>query len=197
MELEINRIENIIEKLNTECKDGEKFKNEVNDIIEKNKIENNTGKEKFYIQNVLEPLEKKLFNLKQIILIKEQNVLAFEIIRRNNKEIISNLERIKNVTIEALNTAVIVAKSIYNQKIVLNKIKMLENGTSSLIKSTASELKNQTEKIAKSSRPEDTLKNAFEKAFETLNILNEDNKKYIPENESKIIELKKMGESYE
>ena len=130
-------------------------------------------------------------------LIKEQSALAFEIIRRNNKEIIRNLERIKNVTIVALNTAVMVAKSLYNQKLVLNKISMLEKGTANLIQGTANAVKNQSQKIAKSSNPEDVLKSAFNNAFETLSSVKQENEKSFPENETKIIELKKMGESYE
>lgn len=197
LEIEINSLREIIEKINAEYENGQILKEEVNQIIENAKAENDENKAKFYIQNVLTPLERKLYDIKQMALIKEQSALAFEIIRRNNKEIIRNLERIKNVTIVALNTAVMVAKSLYNQKLVLNKISMLEKGTANLIQGTANAVKNQSQKIAKSSNPEDVLKSAFNNAFETLSSVKQENEKSFPENETKIIELKKMGESYE
>lgn len=196
LEIEINRLRELIEKINIEYENGQVLKQEANSIIESAKTENDIQKAKYYEQNILEPLERKLFDIKQMGIVKEQSALAFEIIRRNNKEIIRNIERIKNVTIEALNTAVIVAKSLYNQKLVLDKIKVIEKGTGSLMQNTAKALKNKSINIA-NSKPEEVLKSAFNNAFDTLNNVNEENKKSIPENEAKIIELKKIGESYE
>ena len=196
LELEIEQLRKLIEQINKEYEKGEDLKKDINAIIDKAKIENDKDKEQFYLQNVLIPLERKLFDIKQMAVVKEQSILAFEIIRRNNKQIIRNLEKIKNVTIEALNTAVIVAKSLYNQKLVLKKIEMIEKGTSDLFKGTAKSLKSQSKEIEKMSRPQDLLKNVFNKAFDTLNIVNEENKKSIPENETKIIELRKIGETY-
>ena len=122
LELEITNLEEIIKQINLEYENGIKLKNEINENLEKMQDEN---KEKYYIQNVINPLEKKLFDLKQMAIIKEQSVLAIEIICRNNKEIIRNLEKIQNVTMEALNTAIIVANSLNNQKRVLDKTKEL------------------------------------------------------------------------
>jgi len=197
LEIEINNLRETIEKIENEYGNGLNLEKEIYQIIENAKAENDENKANFYMQNVLEPLERRLYDIKQMALIKEQSALAFEIIRRNNSEIIRNLERIKNVTIVALNTAVIVAKSLYNQKIVLNKISMLEKGTGNLIQGTANVLKEQSKEIAKDSNPEILLKSAFNKAFEALSGAKEENRKSLPENETKIIELKKMGESYE
>lgn len=122
LELEITNLEEIIKQINLEYENGIKLKNEINENLEKMQDEN---KEKYYIQNVINPLEKKLFDLKQMAIIKEQSILAIEIICRNNKEIIRNLEKIQNVTMEALNTAIIVANSLNNQKRVLDKTKEL------------------------------------------------------------------------
>ena len=152
------------------------------------------------MQNVLEHLEKKLYDIKQIILVKEQSKLSLEIIRNNNKEIIRNIQRIRNVTIEALNTAVIVARSLYNQKLVLKKIHSLETDTGNLIKETGSILKSQGISILKditNDNAVESLKSAFESAFQTINAINEQNKETFPQNENQIIELKKTGDIYE
>lgn len=123
LEIEIEHLEELINQINIEYEQGNDLKNELN---EKLKELNEKNKEKYYIQNVIDPLEKKLFDIKQMAIVKEQSRLALEIIYRNNKEIIRNLERVQNVTIEALKTAIFVANSLHNQKAVLNKIQDLE-----------------------------------------------------------------------
>ena len=128
-------------------------------------------------------------------IIKEQSAMALEIIRRNNKEIIRNIERIKNVTIVALNTAIIVAKSLYNQKLVLNKIQLIQKGTGNLIQATGNLLSEEGEKIhniAINDKPEEALKLAFGNVIETLNQVDKENKKAFPENNDQILELRKF-----
>ena len=196
LEIEINNLQEVIKKLDVEYQNGTLLKNEIKEKMN----ENDENRASFYIQNVIEPLEKKLFDIKQMALIKEQSMLALEIIRRNNKEIIRNLDRIKNVTIVALNTAVVVAKSLFNQKLVLNKIQMIEKGTEGLIKGTAKVLKEDGENIyntAINTRPEETLKTAFMEVFETLSNVDEQNKQSFPENRNQIIELKKIEGKYQ
>ncbi len=152
------------------------------------------------MQNVLGHLEKKLYDIEQIIIVKEQSKLSLEIIRNNNQEIIRNIQRIRNVTIEALNTAIFVARSLYNQKLVLNKIHVLENDTGNLIKGTGSALKGQGVSIlqdASNDNAVETLKSAFANVFDTISTINEQNKETFPQNETQIIELKKTGDIYE
>ncbi len=197
LEIEINNLRELIKQLEIEIKNGKLLKNE---IIETSKMNNDTGKEQFYKTNIIEPLEKKLYDLKQIAIIKEQSVLAFEIIHRNNKEIIRNLDRIKNVTIFALNTAVMVSKSLYHQNIALNKIKVLENETESIIQGTSKVLKNDGEKIYKTALQDnqgEKLKSAFENAILLLSKVTEQNQKTFPENEAQIIEIKKLEDGNE
>ena len=194
LEIEINNIKEIIKKLDSEYENGILLKNEISENIKKYD-ENNVD---YYIKNFIEPLDKKMVDIKQMALIKEQSRLALEIIRRNNKEIIGNLDRIKNVTIVALNTAVIVAKSLFNQKLVLNKIQMLERGTEGLLKGTTRVLKEGGEKIYNTTTnisPEEALNSAFINAFETLSKADKQNKTTFPKNKTQIIELKKIEDT--
>ena len=187
LDIEINNIKEIIKLVSDEYEKGQLIKEEINSVIEDNA-------QKKYI---LETLDRKMYNLKQTLLVKQQSALAFEIICRNNKKIIENLEHIKNVTVEALNTAVVVAQSLYHQKLVLNKIKTIECGAVNLMQSTSYVLGNQQNELHSSSNLEDSLKNAFNNTFETLSKVYAENKTSIPENQAKIIELKKIGERYE
>ena len=189
----------ITEKLNIEYENGTVFKDKLNIMIEK-LSQNDERKNQFYKRNVLEPLEEKLYYIKQMILVKEQSILALEIVCKNNKEIIKNIDRIKNVTIVALNTAVVVAKSLYNQKLILNKINTLENKAENIILSTGNFLEkkeNMHYDVASSNNTIESLKEAFNNAFKTISEVDAQNRKSFPENEIQIIELEKEGEHYE
>ena len=64
LEIEINKINEIIEELEKENENGSIIINEINNNIEKLKKENNTSKINFYTQNILDPLEKKIYDIK-------------------------------------------------------------------------------------------------------------------------------------
>ena len=182
LELEIQKLHEVVQNLNNDYDAGLILKDE---ILNKIQSESDETSIRFYNENILNPLEKKLFDLKQMSLVNEQSILALEIVRRNNKEIIRNIDRVKNVTIVALNTAVIVAKSLYNQKITLSKINSLGKSTSGIMNSTSKALS------------DSDLKDAFKNAYNTFDEVFLQNKKDFPENEIKIIELKKVEEGYD
>ena len=82
-------------------------------------------------------------DMQQVIVVNHQDVMATEIVIRNNKELMRGVEGDQNVTINALRTSVTVAGALYNQKIVLKKIEMLNETTSNIIASTTRALKSQ------------------------------------------------------
>lgn len=58
-------------------------------------------------------------DLQQQLAVNQQGILAAEILVKNNKELIRNVDRGINVTVSALETAVAVALTLNNQKLVL------------------------------------------------------------------------------
>lgn len=178
LEIEVNNIKKIVDMLDEEYQNGESLKNEILESEIKDK------------KHIIDRLDRKMYDINQIRIVKEQTIAAFEIIRRNNKYIIENIDRIKNVTLACLDTAVMVAKSLYNQKLVLNKINSLK---------TSSEVLGSTAKILKSNevKSQDTLKSAFDDVLKLIKDVDSQNKKSIPENKDKIIELRKIGDIYE
>ena len=94
-----------------------------------------------------------------------QGIIAMEVIRKNNLELIRAVDRAETVTISSLRVAVTVAGALYNQKIVLEKVQMLNETTNNMILSTSKMLKEQgvaiqREAVEASISP-DTLKQAF------------------------------------
>lgn len=120
LEIEIKNLESIINLIDVEYENGVRLRDEIVKYLDSIQ---DRSKDVFYKQNVIEILDKRLFDFKQMSIIKGQSVLALEIICRNNREIIRNLEKIQNVTMEALNTAIMLANSLHNQKVILNNVK--------------------------------------------------------------------------
>ncbi len=197
LQIEINKIKALIKSIDDEYEYGEKLKDEISSIILTANAEGNTGKEGYYSNKLLKMLEEKMYDLKQMSIVKEQSALAFEIVKNNNEGVIRNIDRVTKVTLEALNTAVIVANSVYNQKLVLKKLKMIENRANGISADTIDVLKKENVNSFTNGKPDTMIGNTFNNALEILNSANEENKKFIPESKNKLIELKRIGESYE
>ena len=116
-------------------------------------------------EELLFPLRQRLMDIEQQLLVNQQGVIAIEVVIRNNKELIKGVDRAINVTVNALSVAVTVALALANQKIVLNKIKLVNDTTNNLIAYTAKELRTVGTEIHKQastlSLDLGTLKQAF------------------------------------
>ena len=187
LEIEVNNILEITKIIDEEYENGVAFKEEIIKIIDEATKKQDQTKAKYYNQAVLEPIEKKLFDLKQMSLVKKQSGIALEVIRNNNKEIIRNIERITDVTFVALNTAIIVAEALYNQKISLKKITELEKGTEKFMQNVGKAVK---EEYSINNGSVEDLKKAFNDAYSVIDDVQLQNKKVLPENELKLMELK-------
>ncbi len=158
---------------------------------------------KFIEEDVLFPLKQKIMDLQQVLVVNQQGIIAMEIIRKNNKELIRSVDRAKNVTVSALRVAVIVAASLYDQRIVLEKVKMLNETTNQMLASTSSMLKDQgvqiQEQAMEANIDVDTMKKAFADTFEALDSISSYKQKAIPMMNEVIDEFRRMadeGEEY-
>ena len=105
----------------------------------------------FVREEVLFPLRQRIMDMQQMIVVNQQGIVSLNVIRRNNKELIRGVERAKNVTVSALRTGVMVASALYDQKIVMDKINILNRTTENIIESTSHMLKEQGSEIQKHS----------------------------------------------
>lgn len=136
--------------------------NEINIAKSKNESED---KLRFVTEEIQFPLRQRIMDMQQMMIVNQQGIMAIEIIRRNNKELIRGVDRANNVTISAMRIAAMVASGLYNQNIVLQKIEMLNETTNKLISGTSTMLKEQGTEIHKQSMEAnisvETLKTAF------------------------------------
>jgi uncharacterized protein YaaN involved in tellurite resistance len=156
---------------------------------------------KFIREEVLFPLRQRVMDLQQMLVVNQQGIMAFEVVIRNNKELMRGVDRAKTVTISALKIAVTVASALYNQKIVLKKIDALNKTTNELISGTAKMLKDQGVAIQKqameSSINLDTFKVAFTDtltAIESISIYKQEALPKMRETINQFRELSEVGE---
>lgn len=127
---------------------------------------------KFVREEILFPLRQRIMDMQQMIVVNQQGIVSLNVIRRNNKELIRGVYRAKNVTLSALRTAVMVASALYDQKIVMDKINILNSTTENIIETTSHMLREQGSEIQKHSAETmispDVLKASFLEALQAI-----------------------------
>ena len=135
------------------------------DGVDQNKID-------FVREEVLFPLRQRIMDMQQMIVVNQQGIVSLNVIRRNNKELIRGVNRAKTVTVSALRTGVMVASALYDQKIVMDKITILNQTTENIIETTSHMLKEQGSEIQRHSAETmispDVLKAAFAEALQAI-----------------------------
>ena len=164
-------------------------------------IEPDDPRRQFIQDELLFPLRQRVMDVQQQLVVNQQGVLAIEIIRRNNKELIRGVDRALNVTVNALSTAVTVALALANQKIVLDKIEAVNRVTSNLIASTAARLRTQGTEIhkqASSSMLEmEKLKSAFNDITAAMDDISNYRREALPKMAQSILEFDDMAQKGE
>lgn len=199
LEIEEENLRELSKKLSAEIELGALMDAKVVEAIEKAKTEGiEEEKLKFVNEEILFPIRQRVMDMQQMVVVNNQGVIAMEVIRRNNKELIRGVERAKSVTVSALNTAVMVASALYNQNIVLKKIEVLNDTTNQLISATSSMLKEQGASIQKRSMEStlspEVLKQSFQEALSALNDIATFKEAALPKMAETVKQFKELAE---
>ena len=156
---------------------------------------------RFIKEEILFPLRQRVMDLQQMTVINHQGIIAMEVIQRNNKELMRGVERAKTVTVSALRTAVMVASALYNQKIVLKKIQVLNETTNDLIGATSKMLREQGTQIQKQAMETgvtaETLRIAFNDAIAALDTITEYKERALPIMKNNIEQFRELADKGE
>ena len=152
----------------------------------------------FVREEILFPLRQRIMDMQQMIVINQQGIVSLNVIRRNNKELIRGVSRAKNVTVTALRTGVMVASALYDQKIVMDKINILNETTGNIIESTSHMLREQGSEIQKQSAetmisPE-ILKNSFAEALAAIEEVSVYKEQALPKMKETIVMFSDMAD---
>jgi uncharacterized protein YaaN involved in tellurite resistance len=117
------------------------------------------------------------------------------------KELMRGVDRAKTITVSALRTAIMVASALYNQKIVLQKIQVLNETTNNMISATSQMLKQQGTEVNRnaieSSISVDTLKQAFSDVLGALDEISSFKMIALPQMRRTIQEFKNLADEGE
>ena len=152
----------------------------------------------FVREEILFPLRQRIMDMQQMIVVNQQGIVSLNVIRRNNKELIRGVNRAKNVTVSALRTGVMVASALYDQKIVMDKINILNSTTESIIESTSHMLKEQGSEIQKHSAEAmispDVLKASFAEALSAIEDVSTYKEQALPKMKETILMFSDMAD---
>lgn len=202
LELEQHNMRELSKKLQKEIQLGMMMDQEIERQLEEAKLRmESEDKIRFISEEVLFPLRQRLMDLQQMLVVNQQGIMAMEVVIRNNKELIRGVDRARNVTVSALKISVTVASALYNQKIVLQKIELLNETTNNLISGTSKMLKEQGAAIHKqaleTSVSVDTLKQAFSDVLEALESISTYKQNALPKMRDTIVQFRELADTGE
>lgn len=199
LEFEQQALRELTKRLQKEIQLGVMMDEEIESQIEAAKLRmESEDKIRFITEEVLFPLRQRVMDLQQMMVVNQQGIMAIEVVIRNNKELIRGVDRARNVTVSALKISVTVASALYNQRIVLKKIELLNQTTDSLISGTSRMLKDQGAAIHKqsleSSISVDTLKQAFTDVLSALDSISTYKQEALPKMRETIHQFRELAD---
>ena len=131
----------------------------------------------------------------------DQGWLSYEVIIRNNKELIRGVQRAQNVTVKALRIAVVVALALADQAITLKKLGGLKEKTQEIVEKNAAQLRQTGVEIQKQAAGTaldiDSLKKAFADIKGAMDDLSRFRQEALPQMAAAILEMDKMAIDHE
>ena len=196
---EENYLREVTKKLMADIELGKQMDESIEMQIQKAEIDGvDPEKISFVKEEVLFPLRQRIMDMQQMIVINQQGIVSLNVIRRNNKELIRGVHRAKNVTVTALRTGVMVASALYDQKIVMDKINILNETTGNIIESTSHMLREQGAEIQKSSAEAmidpQILQNSFAEALQAIEEVSNYKQQSLPKMKETIMMFSNMAD---
>ncbi len=202
LEIEQASMRDLTKQLNQKIVLGEELDAYLTAQIEHQKAMNGDPERiQFLEEEILFPLRQRMLDFNQMLAVNQNGIIAMEVIRKNNYELIRSVNRAQTVTIAALNVAVTVAGALYNQKIVLEKVKVLNQATNHMIASTSRMLNTQGTEIQRQAMDSniqvETLKEAFQETLEALDSISQYKQKALPQMRTVISEFRELADEGE
>ncbi len=202
LELEQASMRELTKQLNQKIALGQELDAYLTEQIQRQRdLYGESEKVKFIEEEILFPLRQRMIDFNQMLAVNQNGIIAMEVIRRNNYELIRSVNRAQTVTIAALNVAVTVAGALYNQKIVLEKVKVLNQATNDMIASTSRMLNTQGTEIQKQAMDSniqvETLKEAFRETLGALDSISKYKQQALPQMKETIGQFRQLAEEGE
>ena len=202
LELEEASMREITKQLNQKIEMGTALDTYLTNALEEQKaLGGNEDKVRFVEEEVLFPLRQRIMDFQQLQVVNQQGIVAMDVIRSNNKELIRAVDRAETVTVSSLRTAVTVAGALYNQKIVLEKVQLLNASTNAMIEATSKMLKDQgvaiQQQATEANISVETLKASFANTLSALDDISNYKQQALPKIAKTIADFRELAETGE
>ena len=202
LELEEASMREITKQLNQKIEMGTALDTYLTNALEEQKaLGGNEDKVRFVEEEVLFPLRQRIMDFQQLQVVNQQGIVAMDVIRSKNKERIRAVDRAETVTVSSLRTAVTVAGALYNQKIVLEKVQLLNASTNAMIEATSKMLKDQgvaiQQQATEANISVETLKASFANTLSALDDISNYKQQALPKIAKTIAEFRELAETGE
>ena len=199
LELEEQELFGLSKQLNEKVAMGNALDQYLTNAIDNKRAEGgDEAKVQFVEEEILFPLRQRIMDFQQLQVVSQQGVVALDVIRRNNNELVRAVERAKTVTVSSLRTAVTVAGALYNQKLVLEKVNLLNQSTNNMIAATSNMLKTQGVEIQKNASEAmistDTLRKSFADTLQALDDISSYTLEALPRMRQTIEEFRQLAD---
>jgi len=163
--------------------------------------EEGSDRQRFLQEELLFPLRQRVLDMETTLQNTQQGILTYEVLVRNNKELMKGVHRAQTTTRTALEIGVTAAFALANQKIVLDKLVGVRKTTENLLLNNAKRLKTQGVQIQKqaseASISVDVLKKAFADINQAMNDISTFKQEALPKLSQAINELDDMNKEGE
>lgn len=202
LEIEEVNMRDLTKQLNEKIEMGLSLDRYLSNAIEAKKAEGgDEEKVKFVEDEILFPLRQRIMDFQQLLVVNQQGIVAMDVVRSNNRELIRAVDRAETVTVSSLRTAVTVAGALYNQRIVLEKVQLLNDSTNAMIQATSNMLKNQGVSIQQQATEAnisvETLKQSFADTLSALDDISNYKQQALPKIKKTIDEFRVLAETGE
>ena len=153
-------------------------------------------KKRFIAEEILYPLERRVADMQQMAMVNYQAIIAIQLVKRSNMELIRGVDRARSVTLSALRTGVMLAGAMYNQKLALRQIGQMNSAADSLIGTTGQMLRQHAPEIqrqtAETGLSPEALKGAFADALATIDEISESKRRALPQMQQSIAQFQTL-----
>ncbi len=132
-------------------------------------MDSQSDEKRFVEEELLFPLNQRILDLQTTLAVNQQGVISYDMLIRNNRELITGINRTITITASALRVAVTTRLALNNQKNVLNAKNKVNQTTAELIEDNAKVLRTQGVDIQKQSASSTLDVEKLTNAFNTLN----------------------------
>lgn len=164
----------------------------------KNEIDPNSDQYRFVQEELLFPLNQRIIDLQTTLAVNQQGVISYDLLIRNNHELITGVNRTITITASALRIAVTTRLALSKQKQVLDAKKKIDQTTSDLIEDNARVLQTQGVEIQKQAAESvinvDKLANAFDSLNQALDEISNFRRESIPAMRNTVDRFKNLTE---